>query len=68
LSQLSGLPDNDPVTSPAHHPAERVIIDADGPEATVVCRICRGNVTIDLDRVTELADGFEQFVRDHRSC
>jgi hypothetical protein len=68
LSRLSGLPDNGPVTSPAHLPGERVIIDAQGPEATVVCRLCRGNVTIDLDRVTELADDFEQFVRDHRNC
>jgi hypothetical protein len=68
LSQLSGLPDNGRVTSPAHHPAERVIIDAHGLDATVVCLLCRGNVTIDLDQVNELADEFEQFVRDHRNC
>ncbi|MCW2572971.1 MAG: hypothetical protein JWO88_3029 [Frankiales bacterium] len=56
------------MTSPAHHPAERVIIDAQGPDATVLCLLCRGNVTIDLDQVNELADEFEQFVRDHRNC
>jgi hypothetical protein len=45
-----------------------VIIDAHGLDATVVCLLCRGNVTIDLDQVNELADEFEQFVRDHRNC
>ena len=65
---VSGLRDTVAVTNAAHHGAERVSIDTQGSDVTVGCLVCNGNVTIDLDRVSELADGFEQFVRDHRNC
>jgi hypothetical protein len=56
------------VTNPASRPGERVHVDTAGSDATVICLLCDGNVTIDLDSVGELADNFEQFVREHRDC
>ena len=62
------IADTHRVSLAAQHPAERVAIDTDESSVTVICLICDGQVTIDLHRLNDVADGFEQFVHDHRNC